>query len=101
MITITVEEVQNYLRINNKEDEDLIEDLIESASNRVVSFLNNNFEGEKIPIALKNAVIKIVAIEYENRSSYSSNASGTQILGSELINDELKKLYMYRKVPGL
>ena len=93
MITISLEEMKNYLRMNGfegfpTEEDILLQDLIDSAIEDVKEYVNQ--ELDPVPVKLKTTAMKIVAIQYENRVEDTK----------DLIDSTLKGIWQFRKWPG-
>lgn len=97
MLNLNVEDVQNYLRINDNEDQYLLQDLIDGAIEDVNNFVNTEYKAT--PSKFTTVALRIVAIRYENRTTLVHNRIGPSI--GDLIQEELKGLSSYRKEPGL
>jgi len=94
MVTVTLAEMKNYLRMNGftdfpSEEDTLITDLTDSAIEDVENYVNQVID--PVPSRLKISAMKIVAIKYENRTE------GT----NQLVKNELNELWQFRKEPGL
>lgn len=103
-LDLTVDEMKNYLRINNDEDELLLLDLIESAKEEIGVYINRDYktlEGIQLPIPtrLKTVAMQIVAIRYENRTTIRHGNMSSSV--AEMIKEELQSLSSYRRTPGL
>ena len=101
MVIITLGEMKNYLRMNGftdfpSEEDMLIQDLIDSATEDVTNYVNKDYLDElgvqlPIPTKIKMSAMKIVAIKYENRTEDTN----------QLVKNELNELWQFRKEPGL
>lgn len=91
MLDITIRDMQNYLRVNTEEDAFIIKDLLESTTRDVELVINKDTLTDIEKSKANNVVKKIVAIEYENRTTDNI----------DLINKELSKLAGIRRNPGL
>jgi len=98
-ITITLEELKNYLKVENTEDDSLINDLLESACEAAENFMGQDFTGETVPKTVIKWIKKRIAKDYEIRTE----GMVKQRLGDEsieIVREDYSDLTPYRINPG-
>lgn len=98
-ISITVEELKKYLKVENSEDDDLIEELLDSACEAAENFMNRDFSGEEVPRTVVKWIKKRIARDYEFRAEGMLR----QRLGDESMEiegEDYSDLIPYRINPG-
>jgi len=99
-ITITLEELKNYLKVEHTEDDNLISSLLESACEDAENYMGQDFEGETVPKTVEKWIMKRVAKDYEFRTEGMEK----QRLGDESIEverEDYSDITPYRILPGL
>lgn len=105
-LDLTLDEVKEWLKVETSDDDQLIEDLLDSVKREADSFLQNPFEDEDgnpedIPEDIKLGVLMKIARYYEKRVDglASLNVSGLGSRDWEGLS-EVKNLWLrYRKFP--
>jgi hypothetical protein len=113
-IVVSVEEMKDYLRIDNDLDNPMIEDFINGAKEQADNYMQNDFTtidettGElvltPIPLSVYRAVKSLVAYWYYNREDFvSSENAGTYTKGKakDVPMNFYNLLWAYRKEPWL
>lgn len=88
-LSLDLEDVKKYLRVEFDHDNRLIENLIASALEFVDHELNRRWEPGKVPAPIKIAVLQIIAWWYENRG----DQDGMPSFAEDVIS-------RYRFIPG-
>ena len=89
-MVLTVDEVKQHLRIDNDEEDTLIEGLIRQAQASAEDFCRVSFEDDTAPEPVRLAVMLMVSHYYENRDNPDRAVYGTMRIAFENL------LYPYR-----
>lgn len=74
-VSLTVDFVKNYLRVEHDKDDDFIRKLINGACEKAERFMNNSFDVGNVPAAVEGWILKKVGKDYEKRTTGLSGES--------------------------
>lgn len=89
--TIALDEVKNYLRVENNLDDLLIGDFTAAAIEEAGNYLNRDWPAGEYPTAIKTDILTLIAWKYENRGDMAAGLPPIPLTG----------LNQYRLLPGL
>ena len=101
-ITLTLEEVKNFLKVENDEDNDLIQRLVNGAASKAEEVTNRDFskEGDEDDLdAIEVWIMQRVARVYQRRIEGLSS-EGVLGVSTNYGKEELNDLMLYREEPG-
>ncbi len=97
MLSITLQDAKNHLRLRHEEEDSLVLGLIEAAVDHCEGITNRDFSsdaGEPMPPAVKAACLLLIGSLYENRQAVSEKALTPVPLAFEaLLSPHRTKLY--------
>jgi len=101
-LTLELEEVKNFLKVDNDEDDDLIQRLINGAASKAEEVTNRDFgeeEDEDDLDAIEVWILQRVARVYQRRIEGLSS-EGVLGISVNYGAEELDDLMLYREEPG-